>query len=391
MSIFQKAEHSQAFLKAGIMGLQGSGKTYTATELALGLVEHMKKLGLPDASKPIAFFDTETGSDWMIPRFKEAGIELIVSRSRSLVDLRKGIEEATGECSALIIDSITHFWTRFVQEYVERSNRRWLEFSDWNFLKKEWSGFTDLYVNSPLHCIMCGRQGYEYDYFENEAGKNELQKTGVKMKAEAETGYEPSILIMMERYQKLEEQPKVAGRKKKQVSAKLNVSGFYRVATILKDRSQRLDGLKFENPTFKDFLPHIECLAFGHAHAAIDERRDNSALFAGQSEQTKYARDRREKEIVLEEIGEVMKKHHAGQDQASKTARGDLMQQYFGTRAWSRIETLSLKDLQVGRDALWLHLEGAPYQFTPPVDTPAEILEGDNSIPHSANGVAAQA
>lgn len=381
MSIFKPAEHSQAYLKAGLMGLQGSGKTFTATELAIGLVEYMRAKDLPDAGKPVAFFDTETGSDWMLPRFKEAGIQLVLSRSRSLVDLRKGIEEATGTCSVLLIDSITHFWTRFVEEYVERSNRKWLEFSDWNFLKKEWRGFTDLYVNSPLHCIMCGRQGFEYDFFERDDGKKELEKTGVKMKAEAETGYEPSILILMESRQKVEQTAPERPKRKKAAGAKLRVSGLYRVATVLKDRSQKLDGAQFENPKFADFLPHIECLAFGATHSAI-EQRDNAELFAGKGEQTKYAKARQEKEIVLEEIGEVMKKHYGGQDAGSKTARGDLMQKYFGTRAWSRVETLDLKDLQRGRDAMWLQLEGAPYAFVPPTDTseivrPAEAPKTD--------------
>ncbi|HEU4601783.1 MAG TPA: AAA family ATPase [Steroidobacteraceae bacterium] len=381
MSIFKPAEHSQAYLKAGLMGLQGSGKTYTATELAIGLVEYMRKRGLPDAEKPVAFFDTETGSDWMLPRFKEAGIQLVLSRSRSLVDLRKGIDEATGTCSVLLIDSITHFWTRFVEEYVERSNRRWLEFSDWNFLKKEWRGFTDLYVNAPLHCIMCGRQGYEYDYFEKEDGKSELQKTGVKMKAESETGYEPSILIMMESRQRVSEEATAQqgrGRKKKAV-AKLQVSGIDRIATVLKDRSQKLDGKRFTNPTFADFLPHVECLAFGASHAAI-EQRDNSELFAGKGEQTKYAQARQEKEVVLEEISEKMKQHYAGQDAGSKTARGDLMQKFFGTRAWSRIETMALIDLQKGRDAMWLQLDGVPYAFVPP-DTSKILQPGANDPP----------
>lgn len=367
MNIFTPAEHSQAFLKAGIMGLQGSGKTYTATEIAIGLVEHLRKLSQADGNKPIAFFDTETGSDWMLKRFKEAGIPLVRSRSRALVDLCKGIEEATGTYSVLLIDSITHFWTRFVEEYVERSGRRWLEFSDWNFLKKEWRRFTDLFVNAPLHCIMCGRQGYEYDYFEKEDGKSELQKTGVKMKAEAETGYEPSILVMMESRQRLVEEAPAKGRKKK-AAGKLHVSGIDRVATILKDRSQLLDGKQYVNPTFADFLPHIEQLAFGHRHEAIEDR-DNAALFAGQGAQTKYAKERQEKEIVLEEIGEVIKKHHGGQDKASKDERGVLLEKFFGTRAWSRVETLALPDLQKGRDALWVQLEGTPYAFSPPENT----------------------
>src|SRR5262245_49451087 len=105
MTIFKKAENKQGFLKAGIMGLAGSGKTYTATEITIGLVEYMRKAGLELGSKPVAFMDTETGSDWCLPRFQAAGIELVVSRSRALTDLRMAIVEAEENCSALIIDS----------------------------------------------------------------------------------------------------------------------------------------------------------------------------------------------------------------------------------------------------------------------------------------------
>jgi len=207
-------------------------------------------------------------------------------------------------------------------------------------------------------------------------GRRSWKKNGVKMKAEAETGYEPSILIMMESRQEIEQQTSEKRSRKKTAGAKLRVSGLYRVATILKDRSTQLDGKSFRDPTFPDFLPHIERLAFGSAHEAI-EPRDNAELFAGKGEQTKYAKERQKKEIVLEEIGELMKKHYAGQDTGSKTARGDLMQTYFGTRAWSRTETLDLPDLQKGRDAMWMQLEGTPYAFVPPVAQPLVDMQSE--------------
>ena len=363
MSIFQKAENRQAFLKAGFMGLAGSGKTYTATELAIGLIEYMRTRDPDRAKKPIAFMDTETGSDWVLPRVQAAGIDMVVSRSRSLWDLRSAVTEAEESASVLIIDSITHFWTRFCEEYAEKKNRRrGLEFSDWAFLKKEWRVFTDLFVNSRLHIIMCGRQGYEYDFFEKDDGKRELVKTGVKMKAETETGFEPSILVAMEQQHEM-----VQGELRR----------VFRVAKILKDRSTKLDGMEFQNPSFKDFLPHIECLNIGGVHAAI-ENRDNSALLSDDGG-TKYARAKREHDAMLEEIGEVIKKHHQGQDKGSVAARGDLMEKHFGTRAWSRIEQLDNETLTRGRNALWLELEGTPYAFTPPTDAPEAEVVGDAS------------
>ena len=64
-------------------------------------------------------------------------------------------------------------------------------------LKAMWREFTDRYVNSKLHVIMRGRAGYIWDDVEDEEGVKELKKVGTKMKAEVETGYEPSLLIEM--------------------------------------------------------------------------------------------------------------------------------------------------------------------------------------------------
>lgn len=351
MSLLQKFEPRQAYLKMGIMGLAGSGKTYTATETAIGLVELMRQRGLTPG--PVAFVDTETGSDWTGPKMQEAGIDLMVSRTRSLSDLIDIVNEASdAKYSVLMIDSITHFWQVFCDEYARRKNRtRGLEFSDWAFLKKHWRVFTDAYVNSPLSIIMCGRAGFEYDFFTNDAGKRELEKTGVKMKAETETGYEPSLLVLMEMEQHMN------GDSVRTVS---------RNATIIKDRSNTIDGKTFTNPTFKDFLPHIEFLKLAGEHSGVDRERDNSAFFAEDGKEFEAVRRKREREACLEEIGEVIKKHHSGQAKEDKEARGDLLEKFFGTRAWSRIEGMKLDDLQAGRNNLWIQLEGTPYQFTPP-------------------------
>jgi hypothetical protein len=196
---------------------------------------------------------------------------------------------------------------------------------------------------------MCGRQGYEYDFFENASGKKELIKTGVKMKAETETGFEPSILIAMEQQQEL-----VQGE----------VTGIARVAKILKDRSTRLDGHELRNPKFADFLPHIDCLNMGSSHEAI-EPRDNSALFVDDG-RTKWQRDQQQKEIALDEIHAILEKHHGGTSGDAKAARAALFEEIFGTRSKARFESLAWPVIERGRNALWIKLEGIPYAFTPP-------------------------
>jgi hypothetical protein len=43
MALFKKSENTSAYLKMGIMGFAGAGKTHTATLTAIGLINHMRE------------------------------------------------------------------------------------------------------------------------------------------------------------------------------------------------------------------------------------------------------------------------------------------------------------------------------------------------------------
>ncbi len=124
MSIFHKAENTQAKLKAGFMGFQGSGKTHTSTLIMIGLVARMKELGLELGDKPVFFLDSETGSDWVTPMFEGVGIELFVSKSQRFADLEPAIKEATQNGAGLIIDSATHYWRDLCESYQAKKAKR---------------------------------------------------------------------------------------------------------------------------------------------------------------------------------------------------------------------------------------------------------------------------
>lgn len=351
-SLFQPANVGHSHLKAGLMGLAGSGKTLTSCLMAIGMVGYMRKREVPTKGK-VAFIDTENGSAWVAPRFKKAGIELVVARTRALTDLRDALIWSENEADVLIIDSITHFWTIFCDEYAVKKNRkRGLEFSDWNAVKREWrTNFTDLYLNTRLHIVMCGRQGYEYDMQVNDAGKKELIKTGVKMKAEGETGFEPSLLMQME-----QEQTLVDG----------SVTGIDRVAFVLKDRSTMLDGASIRNPKFADFLPHIKTLDMGGVGVSIDTDRDNSELLTDDGDTQWRARET-QRTIALEEIEAELVRMWPGQDKEGKSAKADMVESLFGTRSWKAVETKKLDELQRARNQLWVKSRGHEYGFHPPV------------------------
>lgn len=151
MNIFQKAQNEMAYLKAGFYGEAGSGKSFTSSQIAIGLVKYIK------AKKPVMYFDTETGSDFLIRQFEEAGIELHAAKTRAFADLLVAVDEAEKSASVMIIDSITHVWNELIESYMKKLELKRLSLKHWIPLKTTWREFTTRYVNSKLHIIICGR------------------------------------------------------------------------------------------------------------------------------------------------------------------------------------------------------------------------------------------
>jgi hypothetical protein len=370
MALFKRAESTSAYLKAGLLGFAGSGKTFTATQIAIGLANIINERKLKEAGRPIFFLDTETGSDYVTPAIRQAGLEIFTAKTRAYVDLIEAIDECEKNGSVLIIDSITHFWREFVESYQRRKNVNRLDFQDWNFIKgsEGWGKFSDRYVNSSAHIIMCGRAGYEYDTETNDRGKKEQVKSGIKMKSESESGFEPSLLILMER------------------ETDVKTNKVKRTGYVLKERFNVIDGREFANPTFASFMPHIELLNLGGAQMGVDNTRNSDAMFASDGDDNKWRYEAKQKDIALEEIKEEINKHVGyGQDQETKKGKAELLEKIAGTRAWAKIEAMKLPEVRMVRDALWVITHGHPYGGTPA----AAAIDADAEIPHEPKEKAA--
>lgn len=348
MSRFTRHTAGNAALKAGLLGFAGSGKTRTATEIAIGMVQHLRALGLASGALPVYMLDTEGGSDYVSALYDVAGIELMTDRSRAYVDLMGAVKAASVEASVLVIDNITHVWREFCDAYQRKRNRKRLEFQDWGFLKSEWQHFTDAFLGSPLHIVMCGRAGYEYDHVQDDTGRKELVKTGVKMKAESEMAYEPSLLLLLER-----EDDATNHR-------------IRRVAHVVKDRFGVLDGQTLTSadtggPTFAHLMPHIERLALGSVQRATDTDRTSDGMFpADRSGSWRHEQER--KALILGEIREELVRMHPGQTATEKKAKGDMLEMAFGSRAWERAEQASLEQMLVAAERIWQASRGVGYE-----------------------------
>lgn len=355
MGLLKDATVEQAAAKVGLFGGQGSGKTTTSALIALGLSKTFHD------GAPVAFMDTENGSDYLVPIFKTENVRLVVVKSRAFRDMKAMLPEAEElGCCAVLVDSYTHPWQELNATLKTQLRVDRLEFRHMDQLKTMWRSWTDLMLNSPLHVIVSGRLGYVWDREEDENGKKgDLIKLGTKMKSESEAGYEPSLLIEMEAIQA------EAARTRRTRAKKGSITHY---AYVLKDRWRTLNGLTFNwrdlneykagdyQRFFDPFRPHFDKLAIGTAQRAVDPSRSSSALFDSTG-QSAYEQRKRRVQIVIEEFDGTIVKLWPEQTAKAKALKQLAIETLFQTRSQTQVESLPLERLDAGLDALKLFEE----------------------------------
>lgn len=327
-TFFSPIGNTKPYFKAAFEGFAGAGKTYTAALVAIGL---HKRIG---SKKPVVIFDTEKAAKFLKPVFAEAGIEVLVRESKTLADLKATMQRMRdGASDILVIDSISHVWEEYLQAYGRKVNRTRLQFQDWGVIKPTWKAeFSDPFVSDPYHILMNGRAGYEYENEINEdTGKREVFKSGVKMKVEGETAYEPDILVLMNRFEE------VLGKEKK----------VWREATVIKDRSTLLDGKTFKNPSYEHFAPAIEALLENPMprDAKAMPEGDTALLFRTEEEKYEW---RRERDKALEELDGLLYRIAPGAVGRDKQLKLDLLDEAFGTTSMTAIGELRPEQIMEG-------------------------------------------
>lgn len=346
--MLKPAENKMAYAKVGLYGTAGSGKTYTAAKIAIGLHKFAK------CDKPVGMFDTEPAASYIIPLFRAAGIEFLVyDESRALKDLMAFMDEAEKACSIVIVDSITHVWRDAQESFLAkinegraRQNKRplaALEFQHWRPIKAAWADFTDRFLSSKLHVIVCGRAGnvYEYQDKDDGSGKKELITTGSRMATEKELGYEPSLLVEM--------------------MADRDDGKLVNIALVQKDRTDTINGMEIPRPDFGSFQPHFAALNLGGEHHGSMQTRDSKEMFTETGDDN-WTAEQRQRAIQSEEILGLLQKYFPSQGAEDKKQRLDLMEQFFNTRSWTKIENTHSEKLKQGYADLKAFLESAPKQ-----------------------------
>lgn len=255
---FKKAVGEQAALKMGMYGPPGSGKTFTALLMAEGLAKI--------TGKRIAFCDTEHGTDFYCQAVKTRGVhpaafDFDAVYTQSITEVLEAVRSLKPEdYSVVVIDSITHIWQSAIAAYGgKQTSIGTIPMHAWGKIKKPYKDIMTTLLSSPLHVIICGRQGIEYATDEE---SDELKAVGYKMKAEGETAYEPHILLRME------------AQKPRKTNEIAQI-----VAYAEKDRTGVLAGRSFINPTFETLCAPLLGL-LGATQAQISSGDETAALDA---------------------------------------------------------------------------------------------------------------
>ncbi len=171
---FSLCEDTGFYLRLGLMGPSGSGKSYTALKLAT-------EFGVDR----VGIIDTESQSSRRYAKsFSKRFLSLDLNHF-SPQDYIKAIEAAEkANLEFLVIDSLSHSWTGKggVLEMADAAARRSKSgnsFNAWREVTPEHNKLVDALLRVPMHLIVTMRVKTEYTVVQDERGKSTPKRIGM--------------------------------------------------------------------------------------------------------------------------------------------------------------------------------------------------------------------
>lgn len=183
---FKKAERKKAKLRLGISGISGSGKTWSALEIATGM------------GGKIAMIDTESGRGELYGEDFEYDVMQIsvpYSVEKYIHAIRQS--EQLGY-DILIIDSLSHAWVGEggVLSVVDNAGTNKFT-SGWKVGTPKQNALVDAIISSKLHIIFTMRSKAEYVLETNSNGKQQPRKVGMAPVQREGLEYECTVYMDM--------------------------------------------------------------------------------------------------------------------------------------------------------------------------------------------------
>ena len=185
----QEAKRQGARLLIQLSGVSGSGKTYTALQLAYGLAGN-------DGSKIIGI-DTENRRMSLNAEILPNGARFRTLDFYAPFSPARYIEAIEAACKAgaevIVIDSVTHEWESEggCEDIARAGNPR---MPDWKKAKAEHKRFMTYMLQAPAHIIACTRAREKTDFTDT---RNPVS-LGLQPIQEKNFSYEATVSLMME-------------------------------------------------------------------------------------------------------------------------------------------------------------------------------------------------
>jgi len=203
MSVIRKASRSSIPLKIGIMGISGSGKTYSALKLAQGLCQDPSKIVVIDSETTGTISDFENqyenrkrGSDFY---------DNLLGKPFSVLPIEppytpKKYEKAINLCVAegfevIIVDSATHVWDG-QGGVLDIHNSLGGQLTHWKETNTHHMTFINAMMNCSKHVIATVRMKKKLEASKNDKGKTQITKLGEK--AIQRDGFEYDLHVVFE-------------------------------------------------------------------------------------------------------------------------------------------------------------------------------------------------
>jgi hypothetical protein len=171
MSLFRKAERKKARLRLGVSGPAGSGKTYSALQIAFGL------------GGTIALIDTEHGSGELYAHLGPYDVATLVPpfTAEKYISL---IHEAEADgYQVIIIDSLSHAWAGegglLDQQGKIADSGKGNSYTAWRTITPLHNALVEAMLQSPAHIVATTRAKTEYVLEKNREGKDVPRKVGL--------------------------------------------------------------------------------------------------------------------------------------------------------------------------------------------------------------------
>lgn len=197
MSIFEieTAEREGARLVIGLGGISGTGKTYTALQLAYGLANYnSRKVGFicTENRRGRLYSDALKNEKGEVQKFLIGDLTAPFSPQRYIDGIEAFVKAGV---EVLVIDSISHEWEGIggCEDIAQSGNPK---APAWNKAKAEHKKMMNALLSSPLHIIVCMRAREKVQIVKRD-GKTEYEPLGVMPICEKNFTFELTASLMM--------------------------------------------------------------------------------------------------------------------------------------------------------------------------------------------------